>query len=44
MPKLGSVIVLVFSFINLNKQFWIFKKLLELFELEQITETPSFFT
>lgn len=42
--KLALLIVRVSSFINLSKKFWIFKKLLELLELEQITETSSLFT
>lgn len=39
--KLGSSYSSFTILINLNKQFWIFKKLLK---LEQITETPSLFT
>lgn len=42
--KLGSSYSSFSSFIDLNKQFWIFKKHLENLELEQITETSSLFT
>ena len=42
--NLALLIACVSSFINLNKKFWIFEKLLDLLKLEQITETSSFFT
>ena len=41
---MALLIACVSSFINLNKKFWIFEKLLDLLKLEQITETSSFFT
>lgn len=39
--NLGSSSRSFSSFIDLNKQFWIFKKCWELLELEQIAETSS---